>query len=230
MINIAEELNKPLVSTNVKQREQGGIKLSYIESWHAIAEANRIFGWDGWTRQTQDLQLVQAEQKGDKGLWYVSYLAKSLVTAHGVEPTGLVTSVAREGMGFGQGIDRDLGKAHESAVKEAESDAMKRALMTFGNPFGLALYDKTQANVVKEMTKEEAEKVFRDAIAIKWKNMGGKPSQFKELVANLLKAGYTVDAYTFVNYALQEGCETIEQVHEYAFSVNPKFGNPFTLG
>ena len=37
MINIAEELNKPLVSTNVKQREQGGIKLSYIESWHAIA-------------------------------------------------------------------------------------------------------------------------------------------------------------------------------------------------
>ncbi len=218
---IADELNKPLVSTNVKQREQGGIKLSYIESWHAIAEANRIFGWDGWWRETNDLQLVQAEQKGDKGLWYVSYLAKSVVTVHGV---------SREGMGFGQGIDRDLGKAHESAVKEAESDAMKRALMTFGNPFGLALYDKTQANVVKEITKEEADKVFRDAIAIKWRNMGGKPSQFKELVANLLKAGYTVDAYTFVNYALQEGCETIEQVHEYAFSVNPKFGNPFTLG
>ena len=49
---IADELNKPLVSTNVKQREQGGIKLSYIESWHAIAEANRIFGWDGWWRET----------------------------------------------------------------------------------------------------------------------------------------------------------------------------------
>jgi DNA repair and recombination protein RAD52 len=25
---------------------------------------------------------------------------------------------------------------------------MKRALMTFGNPFGLALYDKEQANVI----------------------------------------------------------------------------------
>jgi DNA repair and recombination protein RAD52 len=218
---IADELNKPLVSTNVKQREQGGIKLSYIESWHAIAEANRIFGWDGWTRQTQDLQLVQAEQKGDKGLWYVSYLAKSLVTVHGV---------AREGMGFGQGIDRDLGKAHESAVKEAESDAMKRALMTFGNPFGLALYDKTQANVVKEMTKEEAEKVFRDAIAIKWKNMGGKPSQFKQLMTSLQEAGHTVDAYTFVDHALQEGCETIEQIYHYAMSVKPKLANPFTLG
>ena len=38
----------------------------------------------------------------------------------------------------------DLGQAHESALKEAETDAMKRALMTFGNPFGLALYDKQQ--------------------------------------------------------------------------------------
>lgn len=218
---IADELNKPLVSTNVKQREQGGIKLSYIESWHAISEANRIFGWDGWTRQTQDLQLVQAEQKGDKGLWYVSYLAKSLVTVHGV---------AREGMGFGQGIDRDLGKAHESAVKEAESDAMKRALMTFGNPFGLALYDKTQANVVKEMTKQEADKVFRDAIAIKWKHMGGKPSQFKQLMTSLQEAGHTVDAYNFVDHALQEGCQDMEDIHHYAMSVKPKLANPFTLG
>jgi hypothetical protein len=41
----------------------------------------------------------------------------------------------------------DLGQAHESALKEAETDAMKRALMTFGNPFGLALYDKRQRQV-----------------------------------------------------------------------------------
>jgi DNA repair and recombination protein RAD52 len=32
-------------------------------------------------------------------------------------------------------------------VKEAETDARKRALMTFGNQFGLALYDKDQTNV-----------------------------------------------------------------------------------
>lgn len=52
-------------------------------------------------------------------------------------------------IGAGHGIDADLGLAHESAVKEAETDAMKRCLMTFGNPFGLALYDKTQANVAE---------------------------------------------------------------------------------
>ena len=45
------------------------------------------------------------------------------------------------------GIDADKGLAHESALKEAETDATKRALMTFGNPFGLALYDKQQRQV-----------------------------------------------------------------------------------
>jgi hypothetical protein len=40
-----------------------------------------------------------------------------------------------------------LGEAHENALKEAETDATKRALTTFGNLFGLALYDKAQAGV-----------------------------------------------------------------------------------
>jgi DNA repair and recombination protein RAD52 len=55
--------------------------------------------------------------------------------------------VTREGTGAGSGFGNDHGEAHESAIKEAETDAMKRALMTFGNPFGLALYDKDKANV-----------------------------------------------------------------------------------
>jgi DNA repair and recombination protein RAD52 len=42
-------------------------------------------------------------------------------------------------------------------LKEAETDAMKRALMTFGNPFGLALYDKTQENVVDGPSPAEVE-------------------------------------------------------------------------
>jgi hypothetical protein len=55
--------------------------------------------------------------------------------------------IVREGTGHGHGFADNPGEAHESAEKEAETDAMKRALMTFGNPFGLALYDKTQAEV-----------------------------------------------------------------------------------
>jgi hypothetical protein len=55
--------------------------------------------------------------------------------------------ICREGCGSGHGVGLTPGEAHESAIKEAETDAMKRALSTFGNPFGLALYDKEQQNV-----------------------------------------------------------------------------------
>ena len=55
--------------------------------------------------------------------------------------------VVREGCGSGHGLGLNLGEAHESAIKEAETGAMKRALVTFGNPFGLALYDREKRNV-----------------------------------------------------------------------------------
>lgn len=138
-----KELTAPLKSTNVKERSQSGRTLSYIEGWHAIAEANRIFGFGGWSRETIELKCVSesartvGSQKANG--WGVTYSARVRVT---------VGDIVREGCGTGHGIDRDLGQAHESALKEAETDAMKRAFMTFGNQFGLALYDKTQANVV----------------------------------------------------------------------------------
>lgn len=135
-------LKAKLDPANVRRREQSGRSLSYIEGWHAIDEANRIFGFDGWARETVEMRLVseQARKVGKQGAdgWSVSYIAKVRV---------YVGPIMREGYGSGHGIDRDLGLAHESAAKEAETDAMKRALMTFGNPFGLALYDKDQANV-----------------------------------------------------------------------------------
>jgi hypothetical protein len=140
-------LGAPLNRANVKQREQSGQKLSYIEGWVVIAEANRIFGFDSWERETVTLKCVsQVERpvgKQQRPGWGVTYSARVriTVTAGGRPP------ITREGSGAGHGIDVDLGQAHESALKEAETDAMKRALMTFGNQFGLALYDKQQRDV-----------------------------------------------------------------------------------
>ena len=137
-----KELIAPLDRANVKTRNQSGRQLSYVEGWHVIEEANRIFGFDGWTRETIDIRCVvekprEIGQREDPGFG-VTYTAKVRVNVGGV---------VREGCGAGHGIDRDLGQAHESAIKEAETDAMKLALMTFGNQFGLALYDKEQAQV-----------------------------------------------------------------------------------
>lgn len=143
------QLKAPLAASNVKGRNQGGRNVSYIEGWHAIAEANRIFGFDNWTRETTDIRCVTEKEReiGQSKAqgWGVSYICKVKVIVFAGD-----TLVTREGCGAGHGIDRDLGQAHESAIKEAETDAMKRALMTFGNPFGLALYDKTQSNVADD--------------------------------------------------------------------------------
>src|SRR6185312_851130 len=153
IMSFSEQQNKdlaaPLSRAHVKGRNQAGRNVSYIEGWTAIAEANRIFGFDGWTRETVDIKLV-AEREREIGAakkpgWGVSYIAKVKVVAFAGD-----SIVTREGVGAGHGIDQDLGQAHESALKEAETDAMKRAFMTFGNPFGLALYDKEQANVMDE--------------------------------------------------------------------------------
>lgn len=131
------ELNKKLNPAHVKSRKQGGGQVSYVEGWFAIAEMNRIFGFGSWDRETVDLRMLGEPREVD-GKWRVDYMAKVRIRVGGV---------TRDGCGFGQGIDRDVGQAHESALKEAETDAMKRAMMTLGNPFGLALYDKSRENV-----------------------------------------------------------------------------------
>jgi hypothetical protein len=145
-------LAAPLDRANVRQREQGRGKVAYVEGWFAVAEANRIFGFDGWQRQTlfsrciaQAERLIGAKGSGreQKSGWGVTYIARVRITVS----AGCHGLLVREGTGAGHGIDTDLGLAHESAIKEAETDAMKRALMTFGNPFGLALYDKSQRQV-----------------------------------------------------------------------------------
>ena len=135
-------ISAPLDRAKVQTSSQAGRSLAYLEGWQAIAEANRIFGFDGWERETIAVQCVCERERtlssSNRAGWGVTYTARVRIR---------VGEVIREGSGAGHGIDADLGQAHESALKEAETDAMKRALMTFGNPFGLALYDKQQREV-----------------------------------------------------------------------------------
>ena len=154
----AAALAAPLNRANVQTRSQAGRSLNYLEGWVAIREANRIFGFDGWQRETIELRCVSESQRpigrDQKPGWGVTYIARVRIRL-GSQTNG-APSLVREGSGAGHGIDVDLGLAHESALKEAETDAMKRALMTFGNPFGLALYDKQQRQVTSSVREERA--------------------------------------------------------------------------
>lgn len=142
-----KQLNALLNPNRVMERD----KMSYIMAWDATYTANEIFGFDGWDRETIDMRLVQEEQD-QKKLHRVGYVAKVKITVRAGE-----TVTIKEGTGAGQGINRDLFKSHELAVKEAESDAMKRALTQFGSQFGLALYDKQQRHVGYEQDNHSDE-------------------------------------------------------------------------
>ena len=117
----------------VRTREANGRELSYIEGWYAISEANRIFGFDGWNRETIDSRCVLARE--NRGAFLAVYVARVRISVQ----AGGVT-IIREGHGSGEGRASSPGEVHDTALKAAETDATKRALATFGKPFGLALY------------------------------------------------------------------------------------------
>lgn len=151
---VTAELTKPLDTAHVKPPPKGKYG-EYIEGWHAIAEANRIFGFDGWCYSLD--ALVKTNQNEKDGKHHVGYAATVTVT---------VGSVTRTDVGHGQGHHGSEGEAHDSAIKEAVTDALKRALRTFGNPFGLALYDKTKANVADRSAIRRDEAITADREAI----------------------------------------------------------------
>jgi DNA recombination protein Rad52 len=134
----------------VKTRQSGGATLSYIEGWFAVSEANRLFGFDGWDRETIASTCIWEHRS--TGRCSCSYVARVRIRVRAGE-----TVVVRDGSGGGHGSGATPGEAHESALKEAETDATKRALATFGNRFGLALYDKEQAGVRRRQEEQPAE-------------------------------------------------------------------------
>lgn len=117
----------------IRTREANGRELSYLEGWYAISEANRIFGFAGWSWETVETRCVLARE--NRGTFLAVYTAKVRITVH----AGGV-AVIREGHGTGEGRATTPGEVHDTALKAAETDATKRALTTFGRPFGLELY------------------------------------------------------------------------------------------
>ena len=132
-----------LDGNRVKTRQQGNITLSYLEGYNLIDTANFAFGFGNWSYRVTTLEQV-SEEVNERNNKVISYKAVVAVTVYDVHHKHHIT---REDVGYGTGIARDYASAHESGGKEATTDALKRALRTFGNQFGNALYDKTQKNV-----------------------------------------------------------------------------------
>ena len=89
-----QALRRKLDHRHIRTREANGRELSYIEGWYAITEANRIFGFDGWNRETLESRCVLARE--NRGTFLAVYTARVRISVHADG-----TTIIREGHGTG---------------------------------------------------------------------------------------------------------------------------------
>src|SRR5262245_28825620 len=144
------KLKERVKAHHIKTREAEGITLHYLEGWHVIAEANRIFGFEGWDRKTVHSQCVWTKMMGTR--FTAAYVARMKIIVRAGD-----IRIVREGSGAGETTAITPGQAHELALKAAETDATKRALSTFGNAFGLSLYGGAGEDLRRRSSNGHAE-------------------------------------------------------------------------
>lgn len=131
-----------LDNSRVRTRDKGNVTLSYLEGHDIIETANRIFGYGNWNYTISKLEQVSQELNQNQN-HCICYKAVIQITVHNLDHS---KETIREDVGFGTGIAKTLSDAHESGAKEAVTDAIKRAMRSFGNQFGNSLYGKSQHN------------------------------------------------------------------------------------
>lgn len=143
---LLKELDAPIPRSAVSTREGGGgKKLNYLTGFYVIDRLNKTLGQGNWSYEIKDLRLVREGtiKRYDTEVFSCNYVCS--LTLYGAVGH---TNFSFNDVGYGDGTDKvDPGKAHELAVKEAVTDALKRCARNLGMSLGLALYDKTQENV-----------------------------------------------------------------------------------
>ena len=133
---VTNALSQPLDPSLVSQRKgRAGRTFSYIEGHTAIDEANRVFGFGGWGFElVENVSLRRIEtvdaQTGEVKVTH-AYSAPVRVTVPGAPP--------RTDVGF-HAVTDETADGHETALKGAVTDGLKRALRSFGDRFGNGLY------------------------------------------------------------------------------------------
>ena len=139
---VIEKLGQPLDPELVSQRRgRAGRVFDYLEGHAVIDQANRIFGFGGWGYElVGDVTLRQIETVDSETGELVTasvYSAPVRVTVAGALP--------RTDTGF-HAVTEKTVDGHDTALKGAVTDGMKRAFRSFGVQFGNGFYgDQSQA-------------------------------------------------------------------------------------
>ena len=133
---VTQALGQPLDPALASQRKgRAGRSYDYLEGHIVIAQANRIFGYGGWgyelvgdvtLRRNETVDPQTGEVKVEQG-----YSAPVRVTVAGALP--------RTDIGV-HPVAEDTFDGHDTAIKGAVTDGLKRAFRGFGVQFGNAFY------------------------------------------------------------------------------------------
>ena len=137
---VTNALGQPLDPALVSRRKgRGGKSFDYLEGHVVIDQANRIFGYGGWGYDLAGEVTLRQVEKVDPQTGEIktvgAYSAPVRVTVAGALPrtdTG-VHPVAEETL-----------DGHDTAIKGAVTDGMKRAFRSFGVQFGNGFYGDQQ--------------------------------------------------------------------------------------
>jgi hypothetical protein len=115
---------------------------SHLPAFDVEAHLTRIFGYEGWDREILDLWCIAEDgvEKGGRIGWTVTYGCKLRLTVR--NPDGEVVKTVD---GCATGSANNLpskGDAHDFAMKNADSYALKRCAKALADQFGLSLYNK----------------------------------------------------------------------------------------
>ena len=141
---VTNALGQPLDPALISQRKgRGGRVFDYLEGHAVIDQANRIFGFGGWGYElVGDVTLRQVETvdaQTDEVKVASGYSAPVRVTVAGALP--------RADIGV-HPVTEDTLDGHDTAIKGAVTDGMKRAFRSFGIQFGNGFYgDQSPASV-----------------------------------------------------------------------------------
>jgi recombination DNA repair RAD52 pathway protein len=158
-------LARPLNSSRVAKRRGDGKELSYLEAWDVKAHLIRVFGYGNFDIEVLEYHPVFEREYDSSAtpsvpMVEIAYSARVRLTIYAPEVTDKDGTPWRETVctytevAVGQANVRQSsgsrGDAHDNAIKQAESDALKRCAINLGNQFGLSLYDDgSTADVVK---------------------------------------------------------------------------------
>jgi DNA repair and recombination protein RAD52 len=140
---LQSRLNKQLGPEYISTRQgAGGIKVPYLAAEKVINLANEVFGFNGWSSEVRNVHIDYVEEKEGKVSMNCSVIMR--VT--------LKDGTYHEDIGCGSMENsRSKAAAFDKAKKEAATDAMKRALRSFGNVLGNCLYDKGYLSKVTKL-------------------------------------------------------------------------------